>query len=53
MTILFYQMHKDLECNVAYFSMDENNPRIKAILCRWCAAVYENGYEHHERHLEK
>ena len=23
-------MHKDLDCNVAYFSMDENNPKIKA-----------------------
>jgi cyanophycin synthetase len=42
---LVYAMRKSLECNVALFSMDENNPRIKAMqkldgLC----AVYENGY---------
>jgi cyanophycin synthetase len=42
---LVYNMHKGLECNVAYFSMDENNPKLKA----HCAtggygAVYENGY---------
>ena len=42
---LVYQMHKDLECNVAYFSMDENNPRIKAHCAGGgYAAVYENGY---------
>ena len=39
------QCEKDLDCNVALFSMDENNPRIK----EHCedggyAAVYENGY---------
>ena len=38
-------MHEDLDCNIALFSMDENNPRIK----KHCkkggyAAVYENGY---------
>ena len=38
-------MHEDLDCNVAFFSMDENNPRIK----KHCkkggyAVVYENGY---------
>ena len=42
---LVYGMRKTLECNIAYFSMDENNPRIK----RHCksgglAAVFENGY---------
>jgi cyanophycin synthetase len=38
-------MHKDLECNVAYFSMDENNPRIKTHCAEGgYAAVYENGY---------
>lgn len=42
---LVYNMHKDLRCNVALFSMDENNPRIK----KHCekgglATVYENGY---------
>ena len=42
---LVYKMHEELECNVAYFSMDENNPRIKAH-CKKSgyAAVYENGY---------
>jgi cyanophycin synthetase len=40
-----YKMKKNLKCNVALFSMDENNPRIK----KHCeggglAAVYENGY---------
>lgn len=42
---LVYNMRKGLTCNVAFFSMDENNPRIK----EHCeeggyAAVYENGY---------
>ncbi|GEO09862.1 cyanophycin synthetase [Segetibacter aerophilus] len=42
---LVYGMRKGLECNVAFFSMDENNPRIK----EHCedggyAAVFENGY---------
>ncbi|MDB5192253.1 MAG: cphA [Segetibacter sp.] len=42
---LVYGMRKGLDCNVAFFSMDENNPRIK----KHCAdggmaAVYENGY---------
>ena len=42
---LVYKMHKGLDCNVAFFSMDENNPRIQ----KHCnkggyAAVYENGY---------
>ena len=42
---LVYAMKDGLECNIALFSMDENNPRIK----KHCndggmAAVYENGY---------
>ncbi len=42
---LVYKMKDNLDCNVAFFSMDENNPRIK----KHCAeggfgAVYENGY---------
>ncbi|CAN5274760.1 cyanophycin synthetase [soil metagenome] len=42
---LVYNMHKGLECNVAYFSMDENNSRIKAHCAEGgYAAVYENGY---------
>lgn len=36
---------KDLDCKVAYFSLDENNPIIKEH-CRkgGIAAIYENGY---------
>ena len=42
---LVYEMRKGLECNVAYFSMDENNPRIKEHCAGGgYAAVYENGY---------
>jgi cyanophycin synthetase len=42
---LVYKMHEDLSCKVAFFSLDENNKRIK----KHCAAgglacVYENGY---------
>lgn len=42
---LVYKMREGLSCNVALFSMDENNPRIK----KHCAAgglasVFENGY---------
>ena len=42
---LVYAMKGDLQCNIALFSMDENNERIK----RHCrnggfAAVFENGY---------
>jgi cyanophycin synthetase len=42
---LVYKMKDNLKCNVAFFSMDENNPRI----VRHCkngglAAVFENGY---------
>ncbi len=42
---LVYAMRETLKCNIALFSMDENNPRIK----RHCqkgglAAVFENGF---------
>lgn len=42
---LVYSMREGLDCKLALFSMDENNPRIK----RHCeggglASVYENGY---------
>ncbi len=42
---LVYAMKEGLKCNIAFFSMDENNPRIK----KHCkaggyAAVFENGY---------
>ena len=42
---LVYDMRKGLNCNVALFSMDENNPRIKALQRKGgITAVYENGY---------
>lgn len=42
---LVYNMHKELECNIAYFSMDENNPRMKKHCAEGgYAAVFENGY---------
>lgn len=42
---LVYAMAKEVECKVAFFSMDENNPRIlKHIAKGGLAAVYENGY---------
>ncbi len=42
---LVYAMGKELNCRVAYFSMDENNPRIaKHIAKGGLAAVLENGY---------
>ncbi|MEJ7626111.1 MAG: cyanophycin synthetase [Ferruginibacter sp.] len=42
---LVYAMRSKLECNIALFSMDENNPRIKKH-CKTggLASVYENGY---------
>lgn len=40
-----YAMRENLDCNVALFSMDENNPRIKKHCTRGgLATVYENGY---------
>jgi len=42
---LVYKMHEDLHCNVAYFSMDENNPRIKRHSKKGgYSVVYENGF---------
>jgi cyanophycin synthetase len=42
---LVYAMHKDLSCKVAYFSLNENNPRIKKHCAEGgLAAVYENGF---------
>ncbi len=42
---LVYEIKNGLDCNIAFFSMDENNPRIK----KHCndgglATVFENGY---------
>lgn len=40
-----YAMAEEVECKVAFFSMDENNPRIlKHIAKGGLAAVFENGY---------
>lgn len=42
---LVYDMRRNVECNVALFSMDENNPRIKALQrLNGITAIYENGY---------
>ncbi len=42
---LVYAMRTNLRCNVALFSMDENNPRIKEHCgANGLACVYENGY---------
>ena len=42
---LVYAMKKDLNCQVALFSMDENNKRIKQHCKKGgIASVYENGY---------
>jgi len=42
---LVFAMAKDLSCNVALFSMEENNARIKAHCKKGgLAAVFENGY---------
>lgn len=42
---LVYEMRKNVKCNVAIFSMDENSPRIKAMQkVGGISAVYENGY---------
>lgn len=42
---LVYNMRKGLSCNIALFSLDENNPRIKEH-CKenGLATVFENGY---------
>jgi cyanophycin synthetase len=42
---LVYDMNKNLKCNVAYFSMDESNPRIQQHMRRGgLSAIYEDGY---------
>jgi len=42
---LVYNMRKDLKCNVALFSMDENNEHIKEHAKRnGLSAIYENGF---------
>ncbi|HTB31358.1 MAG TPA: Mur ligase family protein, partial [Bacteroidia bacterium] len=40
-----HMLGKQADCNVAYFSMDENNPIIRAHCMKGgIAAIYENGY---------
>ncbi len=42
---LVYDMRKNVNCNVALFSMDENNPRIqKHMANNGLSAIYENGF---------
>jgi cyanophycin synthetase len=42
---LVYEMRRGLNCNVALFSMNENNPRIKALQRKGgITAIYENDY---------
>src|SRR6188474_113051 len=42
---LVYKMKETLDCNIALFSMDENNPRIKEhAATHGLSCVYENGY---------
>lgn len=42
---LVFDMRKNINCNLALFSMDEENPRIKALQkLGGVTAVYENGY---------
>jgi cyanophycin synthetase len=42
---LVYKMREGLDCNIALFSMDESNPRIKSHCAEGgISAVYENGY---------
>ena len=42
---LVYKMKENLKCNIALFSMDENNPRIKAHAEEnGLSCVYENGF---------
>ncbi len=42
---LVYNMRKNVECNIALFSMDENNPRIKKHAANGgITAIYENGF---------
>ena len=42
---LVYDMRRNVDCKVALFSMDENNPRIKALQrLNGITAIYENNY---------
>lgn len=42
---LVYAMRKNVQCNVALFSLDENNPHIKSMMkVGGLSAIYENGY---------
>ncbi len=42
---LVYEMRRSIDCNLALFSMDENNPRIQALQRKGgITAIYENGY---------
>ena len=42
---LVYNMHNELNCKIALFSMDENNPRIKQHSAEGgMSCVFENGY---------
>lgn len=42
---LVYEMREKVNCNVAFFSMDEDNPRIKKHMRNnGICAIYENGY---------
>ncbi len=42
---LVYAMRKNVECNVALFSIDENNPHIKSMAkVGGISAIYENGF---------
>ncbi|MCC9135153.1 cyanophycin synthetase [Pontibacter silvestris] len=42
---LVFAMAEEVDCKVAFFSMDENNPRILSHIAKGgLAAVYENGY---------
>ena len=40
-----YEMRRNIECNLALFSMDENNPHVKALQRKGgISAIYENGF---------
>ncbi|MBX2826934.1 MAG: cyanophycin synthetase, partial [Flavobacteriaceae bacterium] len=42
---LVYDMRRNTTCNIALFSMDENNPRVQALQRKGgITAVFENGY---------
>ncbi len=42
---LVFNMRRNIECNLALFSMDENNPHVKALQRKGgITAIYENGF---------